>query len=604
MSPDDDRLAALERQVAALSAEVARLRHTVHAGESMPAPHRDAFARASAAASSIGEDEIESIVGRYGTLLLGAFVLLMGVGVLIQFAVARGLLTPAVRVGLGAMVAAAVGAAGLWFHHRGEVRFANVLLALALALVDLVAWGAGPRLQLVPTLASLVVVDVVAVALAVLALRDESEFLFSVAVGGALSAPFVTREGVTSPDVLLAYGGVVLIGSLRAARDPRWQRAFVLLVGGALVYALAAIGTPSAVVASWPFAVSAFAGACAAGALLFAHPAWRGSLARAFLAVGLVGIPAAWDRIPGIAPVVTWATALTLAGVTYVALWFRRGSALWTASALLLPCVSLGLAAAWSTLRMAEAAVVALWAVFALSSWRAERMRAELDRGGAHLAAGGLMGAAAAALLSWPSPLVLTVALVACALAASWAVRDERRLLPLIAVALPLGCAALSAIDQLVSQADYSYVPFTTRSSASALVVTLGIGAVGLVLRGGNGAAARRTDEAVRLGVLIGFAILWGRMEIAGGWNPDLSAFLLTAYYAACGLASIIAGRRHGVGRLRLAGLALAIYAAVKALLEASVISELLLRVGAYGAVGVFLLAAGYTYREAGAGRE
>lgn len=88
-------------------------------------------------------------------------------------------------------------------------------------------------------------------------------------------------------------------------------------------------------------------------------------------------------------------------------------------------------------------------------------------------------------------------------------------------------------------------------------------------------------------------------MELAGGWTPDVAAFLLIAYYAACGLGSILAGRRFGVGRLRLAGLALAIYAAVKAIVEASDIGEVLLRVGAYGAVGVFLLAAGYVYREA-----
>src|SRR5438067_9344090 len=107
MGPDDDRLAALERQVAALTEEVARLR----AARPVAAPpsvslHQDALARASAAAAALGADDIESLVGRYGTLLLGAFVLLMGVGVLIQFAVTRGLLTPAVRVGVGALTAA------------------------------------------------------------------------------------------------------------------------------------------------------------------------------------------------------------------------------------------------------------------------------------------------------------------------------------------------------------------------------------------------------------------------------------------------------------------------------------------------------------------
>jgi hypothetical protein len=176
----------------------------------------------------------------------------------------------------------------------------------------------------------------------------------------------------------------------------------------------------------------------------------------------------------------------------------------------------------------------------------------------------------------------------------------ETRALPLLAVAIPLGLAALSAMDQLATRRPFAYVPFATRSSASALAVALGLALAGAALARRQGEPSRLADRGVRLGSLIGFVILWGRMEVAGGWTPDLAAFLLIAYYAACGVASILAGRRYGVGRLRLAGLGLAIYAAVKAIVEASDIGALLLRVGAYGAVGVFLLAAGYIYREAG----
>lgn len=606
MSPDDDRLAALERQVAALTAEVERLRAAIRAdprAPSAPHPHHDPFARASAVAAAIREEEIESLVGRYGTLLLGAFVLLMGVGVLIQFAVVHGLLTPAVRVGLGAMVAAGVGATGVYFHRRGEVRYANVLLALALALTDLVAWGAGPRLHLLSTPVSLATIVVVALALAALALHDGSEFLFCAAVAGALSAPFVTLDRVTSPDALLAFGAVVLLGGLYAVRDPRWERAFVVLVGGALAYALTAVGLPAA--AGWqsPFAVSLFGGACALGALVLAHESWRSGLSRAFLAVALVGIPAAWDRIPAVPRELTWTVALALAAVTYAALAVRRRSALWSASAMALPFVSLGIAAAWATSRQGQGGVFALWASFALVAWRAERLRGEPARGGAHLAAGLLLGSAAIGWLLWPHPFLLASALASWGVLAAVACREETRILPLVGVAVALAAAAMSAMDQLASRQAFAYVPFMTRSSASALSVTVGLAFAGIALSGSEGAPARVADRAVRLGAVIGFAILWGRMEVAGGWTPDVAAFLLIAYYAACGLGSILAGRRFGVGRLRLAGLALAIYAAVKAIVEASDIGALLLRVGAYGAVGVFLLAAGYVYREA-RGRE
>jgi hypothetical protein len=172
----------------------------------------------------------------------------------------------------------------------------------------------------------------------------------------------------------------------------------------------------------------------------------------------------------------------------------------------------------------------------------------------------------------------------------------------LIAPLVALGLAALSAVDQLASRQAYAYTPFLTRSSASALCAAVGLGVAGLVMEGRGHEAVRWGDRPVRLAALVGFVAVWGRMEVAEAFTPDLAEFLLIAYYAACGVAAILIGRRVGAQWLRLVGLALAIYAAVKAVVEASEIGGIPLRVGAYGAVGVFLLGAGYLYRERGRG--
>ena len=640
MSPVDDRpdaastdvgtaarLAALERQVAALSAEVAQLRAAGSAEPvrlppdaavlralRAPPPPRATRADAPRSAdrrgswawvrdwmdSATGGLELESVVGRYGTLLLAALVILMGVGVLIRVAVSHGLLTPAVRVGFGALTAGAVGAAGVHFHRRGEVRFGNVLLALALAIVDLVAWGAGPQLQLVPTSVALLVVDMVAVALAALALRDGSEFLFSIAVAGALSSPFVTTDGRGTAPALLAYGALVIVGSLRAVRDPRWTRAFFVLVGGALAYTLtaAAMTTGSAWYA--PFAIVLFGAACAIGALLLGERVWRGALARAFLATALVGLPDGWDRMVAGDWMPAAAVGAVVAVVTYATLLVRRPrQRLWVASALVLPLLSLGIASAATDGREpAQGLVFATWALLALAAWQFERLRSERRRGGVHLLAGGVLGSAAVAMLLWPHPLALVAGLAAWGVLLAALMEDETNALPLIAVGAASGGAALSALDQLASRQAYAYVPFMTRSSASAAVATAGLALAALMLSRGRGAPSAWADRAVRLGTVIGFAILWGRMELADAFSRDIATFLLIAYYAACGVTSIVIGRRLGIQRLRVAGLLLAIYAALKAVLHASDISGVLLRVAAYGAVGVFLLGAGYGYRE------
>lgn len=281
--PARARLAALEAEVTALRGELEQLRRIVDArspdaehpatGAPQPSIGRGPTAtnpRAPRRASgqkgvewqgrAISGDELESFVGRYGTNALGALVSMLGVGTLLVWAVNRGLLTPEVRVALGALAAALVGAAGIYFRRRGERRYGNVLIALALAMTDLVAWGAGPRLQVVPTSLALVIVDVVALAVAWLAVQDESEFLFAVAILGALAAPFVTLPEGGRAAPLLAYGGAVLLGAMRVAHDPRWWRTILAMLAGAGFYVLAAAALPAGTGWYAPYLIPLFGG--------------------------------------------------------------------------------------------------------------------------------------------------------------------------------------------------------------------------------------------------------------------------------------------------------------------------------------------------------
>ena len=559
------------------------------------------FAERIHSGAAVSGVELESLVGRYGTLALAALVILMAVGAVIKMAVERGLLTPEVRVAAGLIVAALLAAAGLVFRRRGDVRYGGVLLAVSLAVIDLVAWGAGPRFHIVSTVTALSAVDLVAVLLAALALHDDSEFVFSVAVAGALSAPFVTSDGGGTALALLLYGGSVIAGALRAVRDPEWWRAFAVLVGGALVYALAAASMPAS--AEWygPYLVSLFAGSCAAAALLFGEPDWRSELPRSFMGVAAVGMLSGWYLTGSQSHWLTAAVALVLAGLTYAGLAERQSTMrLWTASALLLPLVSAGVAYSGTSVPWLRTGVFALWTVLALAAWRFERARVDHGRAGAHLLAAAMLGCLAITARLWALPLPFVAALALWGVVVSALGRGEESALPLAGVVLAVGGAALSAFDQLASRSAYSYTPFLTRSSGSALCASIGIAVAGELIGRGRGGAALVGSRSIRLGVLIGFAIVWGRMEVAQAYTPDVAGFLLTTYYAGCGVASIVAGRRLGIGRLRVAGLGLALYAAFKAVVEVTDIGSVGLRVGSYGAVGMFLLGAGYLYRESG----
>jgi hypothetical protein len=551
---------------------------------------------------SISGDAVETWVGRYGTLIAGAFVILLGVGTLVVWAVQRGLLAPELRVGAGAATTACVAAAGMHFRRRGEQRYGNVLLALSLAMTDVVAWGAGPRLHLVSTGTALAVVDLVAVAVAALAVHDESEFLFAVAVAGALSAPFVTSARPGRPEVLLAYGAVVLLGAIRTIREPTWRRAAILLVGGAAVYELAAAGLPTPPAWFGPFLIPIFGALLAAGALVLGDLAWRGVLARAFLAVALMGVLFGWDAIPSASVGVTAGVAVALLSTAYAALWVDRSeSPFWEASALVLPLVSLGVALARADGRVAQSAVFASWGMVAVAMWRAERWRASAHRGGAHLLLAVVLVAVALTRETWPSPLALVVSLGMWGVATTYLARDEASLLPSLGIVLVLGGATLSAVDQLASLEPYRYVPFGTRASASALAAVLAVSGSSAVLGDGRGTAAEVLPRPARVGATTVLAFAWGRMELAHALSHDAGTFLLTLYYAATGVAAILAGRSSGSKVLRVTGLAIAIYAAAKAVIEATDIGGLMLRVGCYAAVGMFLFGAGYLYRNAGA---
>ncbi len=234
---------------------------------------------------------LEAAVGRYGALALATVSILLGVGAFVQWAIARGLLGPAVRVALGLAAAVAVGAFGVRLRNRGARRFGHTMLALALAIVHVDAWGAGPTLHLVPSPAALTAVAIASLALAWLALLDGEPTIFSVGVGGALLAPFVTSTGEPHVMALLTFGYLVIAAAVWAVRDRGWDVPVAILAIGSVVYTAAASEMPQP---DWAvaraFLPSAFALACA-GTGLFVLPARR----RSTLAQGaLIGM---WESL-------------------------------------------------------------------------------------------------------------------------------------------------------------------------------------------------------------------------------------------------------------------------------------------------------------------
>ena len=566
--------------------------------ERREAERRMAERRAGIARRSL---DFESLIGRYGTLALASLTILLGAGAFLSWAIAQGKIGPELRVLLGALGAAVVAVVGWRLRRRGSMRFGSTLLALALALVHVDAWGAGPYLELVPSPVALGVAAAASVALAVLAWMNDEEALFSVGVGGALIAPFVTSRDAGSVPALLIYGFVVLSTGLAALRGRAWRTAVIVTTIGCWLYtATAASGTARGAATLERDYPALFALAIAWAALVLTRGTWGARIARSALAA-LFGVllsemidrAAASDLVMLAAVGTLTAYAAVQLTTAQVAEGVPIRQPLFTAA--LLP-LALGFVAIGGVNSSSTRTLVAL-------GWTAAAVAASYLQPAArptHLMVAGIASAATLLFALERNAVASCVALAAHAAALSLLLRRERTRLLGVPIALGLVLLTIWTFNQLGDRPIYEYTPFLTGPSLAALamsaawlVVSWNAARVELV-DGAYGSLETRT--AVRLaGAVVTF--MWGNAELSRAYSSDMSTFLLILYYAVVGVAAIFIGRARAIRVLRHVGLGLAIFAALKAITEASSLA-IGLRVGSYFLAGLFLLAVAYWYRE------
>lgn len=655
---DADRIANLEQLVRLLRAEVAELRDAVqrlsteasgdpdssigrvdrerHAPAAPPAPPAppepsprapsppwtDAPRAVHPSAPARPPLDLEALIGRYGTIALATLTIVVGAGAFLTWAIANGMLGPRVRLVIGAVVALAVTALGLRLRTRGAQRFGHVLLGLALALAHVEAWGAGPSLHVVSSGVALAIAAVASVALAALALHIDEEPLFVVGLGGALLAPFVVSDGRGDLFVLLGYGLVVLALGLYAVRPRAWALASWLMLLGCLVYAAVGIDLASTLTGWRPaFAPAIFALCCA----WFAAP-WSGARRRRVFALGYLAI-ALLAYVATITPASvprSIALGIPLAATITAYLTARLPELSTRARAMAAVALPLGCFGAALLVMSRDATGVrgitlaALWTLLAVAAaWDAKH-----DGRPLHIMVAGLASGAGILFALHARPSLLAVALAGHAVAFALLYRRWPNAAVLVPVVLALTIAVAGSYGQLLARRAFEYTPFVTVPSAVMLVVALACWLVWLQLRAAvlgapahdddvpvseevddpararavDASAAMLASPAATAAALVTF--FWGRAELARAYSPDIAIFLLVLYFAAAGVVTIYVGRRRALPLARFAGLALAIYAALKAVLRAWSYGAVGFKVGSCALAGAFLLAVAYWYRE------
>ena len=545
--------------------------------------------------------DFESLIGRYGTLALASLTILLGAGAFLSWAIAQNKIGPGLRVFLGALGAAGVAVVGWRLRARGSIRFGSTLLALALALIHVDAWGAGPYLQLVSSPVALSIAAAASVALAVLAWVNAEEALFSVGVGGALVAPFVTSSDSGNVVALLVYGYVVLASGLVALRGRMWRTAVMVTTIGCWLYVAVASASLSSDQSNARAYPAIFAIAVAWTAIVATRGVWGARVSRSAL-VALFGtlVVQAVDRSPAADLLILSALGTLTAYATVSAqLIDAVGEQLSTQpifTGAVIPLALGGIAVASAQDTVLARTIVALgWTVAAgAAAFLQPAARST------HLMTGGIASGATLLFALEDRAVESCVALSVHAAALSLVLRRARTRLLGVPIALGLAILTVWTFWLLLDRPPYRYTPFLTAPSLAALAMSaawlvVSWNAYRVELADASlGTAEMRT--AVRLaGSVVTF--LWGNTELSRAYSDDVATFLLILYYAVVGVAAIFVGRARSIRILRHVGLGLAIFAALKAIAEASSL-VIGLRVGSYLLAGVFLLGVAYWYRD------
>lgn len=649
-SSPEDRLDRLERALVAISAEVAALRAELRAGDSSTprrtnpemssleaspvsdeqmataALPRGGRSRGSSRASTVTSLDIERLTGRYGMLAIAVLAAVLAVGTFLSWAYASGYLrlSPPMRVVIGMTFAAVLGAWGLRLRRR-ERSFGSTILALALVIVQVCAYAAGPAFGLVPTWVAFAGTAIISWVLAFFAHVENDEPLWCVGFGGAAVAPFVTSTGDGRVYALLVYAVITLLPACFAISQRSWPVAWRVFYAASALFVLAAsdLGYRTSTTAmlcafALPFVIAT------AGVVPFAPETRKRAALRWLGALGAI----ASIRTQVYFDARSWIVAGVLLGATALWLFLLDHQAHLPQSSLLARTRQMPRLLNWIDIAVIPLVIgyeagdalrnhgfpVVVYAVmtvlFGTFAWRrsVNSMR-DAAAFGAIVMASAILG-----VLPIEEPLGRLTAFVALALVVLLAHRLKPSTSWLGGGLGILVLCALASATEMLDRTAYAFTPFLTEPSATAVVVLLGFVCVARfwsALRVATRSAMARPEwryatNAKRLvrGLSIApwiWAFVWVMIELSMAYSASTSTLLLVTYFAATAVGCVGVGRARNSARLRQVGLALALVATATAFYGATTYFDIAARILAYLVTSAFLLGIAYWYRQTGA---
>jgi uncharacterized membrane protein len=194
--------------------------------------------------------DLEALLTQRWGIWLGAAALLLSGVFLVRYAVDQGLLGPAVRCALAALLGIALVAGAEWLGRRpagderrlGRDQMPPALAAGGVAILFGAAYGAGPLYDLVPPIAGFILLAATAFAGMALSLRH-GVLVAAIGIAGAYVTPALVAADAPYAPGLFGYLLLVTAAALAVVRHTAWTwLGWAATVAGAVWVALAATG--------------------------------------------------------------------------------------------------------------------------------------------------------------------------------------------------------------------------------------------------------------------------------------------------------------------------------------------------------------------------
>jgi uncharacterized membrane protein len=156
-----------------------------------------------------------------------------------QYSIEHGLISPVMRVVLGAIVGIVCLVGSEWLVKRDQAAAAHALAGAGIVILYGATWAAQNLYGLIGTLPAFVLMVLITVVCVALALRRDAPFIAVLGLLGGFATPILVASDVDSPAALFGYILLLDLGLLWLARARGWSLLAILsLVGTALHQAI------------------------------------------------------------------------------------------------------------------------------------------------------------------------------------------------------------------------------------------------------------------------------------------------------------------------------------------------------------------------------